>query len=195
MRLFCSRPASPASVLSRSGTACGDGSSERYRHERNLPKLRKPRSRTYLDERKRSYVVDTGTGVQEELLRPPSQQKLHRGLARFGLQGMEPDPRDTGGWIVRRLGRDTLRRVRNGEQWMEPGEGDDYEVRTMNRVQKSFLKTAAFFAAIAALTVFFSWVASLNYAPSPVVCGSAVGTIVFGACWLIVYKFSRGPKS
>ncbi len=95
---------------------------------------------------------------------------------------------------VRRLGRDTVRRVRNGEQWMEPGEGDDYKVRTMNRVQKSFLKTASFFAAVAALWGLCSWVTTTNYVPSPGFAGIA-GIAVFGIFWLFMYEFSGGTKS
>ncbi len=96
---------------------------------------------------------------------------------------------------MRRLGRDTVRLVRNGEQWMEPGEGDDYKVWTMNRLQKSFLKTAAFFAAIAALWGLCTWVTTINYAPSPVVCVTTLGVIAFGVCWLFVYELGGGWKS
>ncbi len=71
---------------------------------------------------------------------------------------------------------------------------EERQTKAMNRVQKSFLKTAAIFAAIATLTAFFTWVASLNYVPSPIVCGSAVGVIVFGICWLFVYESSGGTK-
>jgi len=65
-------------------------------------------------------------------------------------------------------------------------------MKALNRLQKSFLKTAAFFAVVAAAAGALYRADTTTFNPSPVVCGSISATAFFGICWLIVYEVSGG---
>ncbi len=61
---------------------------------------------------------------------------------------------------------------------------------TINRVQKSFLKTAAFFAVVAAVAGVLVWIEAASFTPSPVVCGSLSAGAFFGMCWMFVHEIT-----